>query len=352
MDQPEESLAAHLLAAYEPVPNASTTKRSRSQYESMHALSASERGDERLVVGEGFRDIFYRSKDGLKLHARVYGEVSHERLPAVCLPGLTRNVRDFHEIALYLSTHPTQPRQVVSFDYRGRGGSEYDPTWTNYNILAEADDVLAGLDFLEVQEALFIGTSRGGLIVHLIGAIKLKAIKGIVFNDIGPAIEASGFAHIKSYLENASQPETIRDAVDRLRDIHGSTFPALTDTDWERMAAAVYRIENGRPVADFDPNLVNTLASVDLTKPLPALWQQFDSLRRIPMMVIRGEHSRLLAPGTVTEMARRHPGMKGITVAGQGHPPMLETGDLPRQISAFLDEADKPEKQIPAKGTR
>ena len=304
------------------------------------------------MVGSGFRDVFYPSKDGLKLHARVYGEGSNERLPAVCLPGLTRNVRDFHELALCLCTHPTSPRQVVSFDYRGRGGSEHDPTWTNYNILTEADDVLAGLDFLHIPKAMFIGTSRGGLIIHMIGGMRLNAVKGIIFNDIGPAIEATGLAHIKSYLERGPSLATFADAIGHLREIHGITFPALDDLDWERMAAAVYRNDGGRPVSDFDPNLVNTLASLDLTKPLHALWTQFDLLRQIPMMVIRGEHSRLLTPGTVTEMARRHPDLKAITVSGQGHPPMLETGDMPHLVSAFLEEIDKAEKRAAVKHMR
>jgi pimeloyl-ACP methyl ester carboxylesterase len=288
----------------------------------------------------GFRDAFYMSKDGLRLHARQYGDALSGQLPVVCLPGLTRNVRDFHELAIYLSTHPGKPRQVISFDYRGRGGSEYDPTWTNYNILTEAEDILAGLDFLGIEQAVFIGTSRGGLIIHMIGAMRLHAIKGIIFNDIGPAIEAAGLAHIKSYLERGFSPDSFAAATQHLRNIHGGSFPALAEADWERMAAAVYRDEGGRPIADFDPNLVNTLASVDFTKPLPALWTQFDLLRQIPMMVIRGEHSRLLATATVNEMARRHPGMEAVTVAGQGHPPMLETGDIPSIISDFLARTD------------
>jgi pimeloyl-ACP methyl ester carboxylesterase len=290
---------------------------------------------------DGFTDFFYPSKDGLKLHARLYGDGDHAGTPVVCLPGLTRNVRDFHELALFLSTHPETPRKVVAFDYRGRGASAYDPNWKNYNIVAEADDILTGVDTLGISEAAFIGTSRGGLIIHILAATRPSVLKAAVFNDIGPVIEAAGLAHIRSYLENASPAATFAQAEQAQRAIHGTDFPALSDQDWTRMVKAIYRDENGRPVADYDPALVNTVVALDLRQSLPALWDQFEVLQAIPVMVIRGENTRLLSTGTVAEMERRHPGMEVIRVARQGHPPMLETGDLPERIAHFLAQLDK-----------
>lgn len=289
----------------------------------------------------GFTDFFYLSKDGLRLHARVYGDSNDERTPVVCLPGLTRNVRDFHELAMFLSTHSETPRKVLAFDYRGRGGSAYDPNWKNYNIVTEADDILTGLDALGISEAAFIGTSRGGLIIHMLAAMRLSVLKAAVFNDIGPVIEAAGLAHIRSYLENASPAATFLQAEQAQRAIHGADFPALSDQDWARMVEAIYRDENGRPVADYDPALVNTVVALDLRQSLPALWEQFEALRAIPVMVIRGENTRLLSAETVAEMERRHGGMEIINVVGQGHPPMLETGDLPERIARFLAQLDK-----------
>ncbi|MFI0848736.1 alpha/beta fold hydrolase [Mesorhizobium sp. IMUNJ 23232] len=290
---------------------------------------------------DGFTDFFYLSKDGLRLHARVYGDGDHARTPAVCLPGLTRNVRDFHELALFLSTHPETPRRVIAFDYRGRGASAYDPNWKNYNIVTEAEDILAGIDALGISEAAFIGTSRGGLIIHMLAAMRLSVLKASVFNDIGPVVEAVGLAHIRSYLENASPAATFAQAEQAQRAIHGADFPALSDQDWARMVKAIYRDENGRPVADYDPALVNTVIALDLRQSLPALWERFEALRAVPVMVIRGENTRLLSTGTVAEMEQRHSGMEVITIAGQGHPPMLETGDLPERIARFLAKLDK-----------
>ncbi|MER9534241.1 alpha/beta hydrolase, partial [Mesorhizobium sp. M0586] len=83
---------------------------------------------------DGFSDFFYTAPDGLKLHARVYGETNSADWQVVCLPGLTRNARDFHELALYLSQRADHPRKVIAFDYRGRGLSAYDPDISHYNV--------------------------------------------------------------------------------------------------------------------------------------------------------------------------------------------------------------------------
>lgn len=292
------------------------------------------------MADEGFSDFYYSSTDGLKLHARIYGDGANGTLPVVCLPGLTRNARDFHGLALHLSRDAKTPRKVVAFDYRGRGGSAYDGEWQNYNIGAEAGDIVAGLIALGIEHAAFIGTSRGGLIIHVLAATRPGALKAVVLNDIGPVVEGEGFAHIRAYLERAPKPASFAEAVAFQRGIHGQAFPALTDRDWERMAQALYRDENGKPVADFDPALLNTVAGLDLSQPLPALWAQFQGLTSVPMLAIRGENSKLLSAMTLEEMARRHPSIETITVEGQGHTPMLETGLLPARIEAFLDRAD------------
>lgn len=288
---------------------------------------------------EAFSDFFYSAPDGLKLHARVYGEANSDHWPVVCLPGLTRNARDFHELALHLSARPTAPRKVVAFDYRGRGQSAYDPDVSHYNVGVEAGDILAGLAALNIDEAAFIGTSRGGLIIHVLGALRPTVLKAIVFNDIGPVIEPAGLAHIQSYLEREPKPKTFALAVDGQRDVHGQDFPALTDADWKRMVGALYRETDQGLLPDFDPKLVDTVANLDLTQPLPALWPQFEALQAIPLLTLRGANSRLLSVDTLRQMRERHSQMETITVEGQGHAPFLETGDLPNMIAKFFDNA-------------
>ncbi|BCG95964.1 alpha/beta fold hydrolase [Mesorhizobium sp. 131-2-1] len=288
---------------------------------------------------EGFSDFFYDAPDGLRLHARLYAATDSGRWPVVCLPGLTRNARDFHELALQLSRQAG--RKVVAFDYRGRGQSDYDPDISHYTVGVEAGDVLAGLAALDIEGAGFIGTSRGGLITHVLGAMAPSMLKSVVLNDIGPVIEASGLAHIRTYLDGAPKPKTFAEALGAQRGVHGSDFPALTDADWERMVSALYRQTGVGLVPDFDPRLVDTLAGLDLSKPLPDLWPQFETLTAMPLLAIRGANSSLLSAATLAEMQRRHPGMEAITVEGQGHAPFLETGTLPVAIAAFLDRAER-----------
>jgi pimeloyl-ACP methyl ester carboxylesterase len=293
-----------------------------------------------MTTESGFSDLYYSAPDGLKLHARIYGEGIQGTTPVACLPGLSRNARDFHELALHLSGREERPRKVVVFDYRGRGLSAYDRNWKNYNVVVEADDVVAGLIAAGVEKAHFIGTSRGGLIVHRIGVVRPTAIRSVVLNDIGPVVEGEGLAQIRSYLERSPKPKDMAEAVTIQRAAHGAAFPALAESDWERFAAAIYRDNKGRPVADFDPALLKVVQGFDLDKPIPVIWHLFEALRGFPMLVLRGANSKLLSAATQAEMAHRHPHCRTITVEGQGHPPLLETGELPQQIAGFLDEAE------------
>ena len=291
-------------------------------------------------MSASFRDVFYQATDGLRLHARMWEAESGNALPVVCLPGLSRNVRDFHELALFLSRQAGTARTVIAFDYRGRGESARDPDWTHYTVGVEAADVLTGLDALQIGRGAFIGTSRGGLIIHVLGALRPQILGPIVLNDIGPKIEPEGLEHIRSYLGASDTPSSFEDAAIRLQAVHGPAFPALTEADWNRFARAIYREVEGKLVPDFDPALLNGLAALDLTRPLPSLWEQFDLLAGRPLLTIRGANSLLLSQATVDEMARRHPGMEVEIVRGQGHAPLLETGGLPQRIAAFLDRAE------------
>ncbi len=287
-----------------------------------------------------YRDVTYSAPDGLRLAARIYGEAQDGKWPVICLAGLSRNARDFHGLATYLSSEAGGGRQVIAFDYRGRGRSAYDRDWENYSIPTETADIIAGLAALDIEHGAFIGTSRGGLIIHVLAALKPGALKAIVFNDIGPVVDGAGLAQIKSYLGRAPKPKTMAEAVNLQKSVHGRAFPALTDDDWERFTRAIYREENGRPVADYDPKLLKIIAQWDLNDAIPSLWPQFEGLGKIPLLTIRGENSLLLSADTVTQMKERHEAMETVTVDGQGHAPLLETAGLPERIAAFIDKAE------------
>ncbi|WP_198585972.1 alpha/beta fold hydrolase [Pararhizobium haloflavum] len=286
----------------------------------------------------------FSAADGLILHARIYPPAAglpEAPTPLVCLPGLTRNARDFHGLAMALSGRATPlsaaaARKVVCFDYRGRGGSARDDNPANYNLAVESDDVLSGLAALGIHRAVFLGTSRGALIIHMLAALRATSIAGVILNDAGPVIEGAGLAQIKSYLTRTPQPKGWDEAAELLQTVHGRAFTSLSKDDWREMARAIYVEKKGKLVADYDPALTRQLEGIDFSTPLPTLWPQFEALTHVPALAIRGENSQLLSAETVEEMERRHPNLTAITVAGHGHAPILHLAALPKAIDAFL----------------
>jgi pimeloyl-ACP methyl ester carboxylesterase len=290
-----------------------------------------------VPVPNGIEDHFISVPDGLKLHVRILG-AGNAGLPVVCLPGLTRNGRDFEAIARFLSSAP-YGFKVVSITSRGRGLSDRDPEPSRYTIPVEAMDVVEVLDQLMINKAHFIGTSRGGLILHVLAMTHLDRIATVVLNDIGPVLEVEGLRQIQAYLGRRRKPQTFAEAALILKEAHGDEFPALSDDDWQGLAAAIYREVDGEIITDYDPEIGIQFRAADLSQPIGDLWPQFALLAGLPMMVIRGEHSRLLSSETVDLMSERHPRLLAVTASGQGHAPLLDLGPLPEQIAGFLNKS-------------
>lgn len=279
-------------------------------------------------------DRFITVPDGLTLHVRIHGD-DNPGIPVVCLPGLTRNVLDFEDLARLLAAAPFN-RRVISISSRGRGLSDRDPKPDRYTIPVEAGDVITVLDKLGIETAAFIGTSRGGLILHVLAMTHLARIERLVLNDIGPVLETEGLKQIQGYLGSRRLASSFDDAAELLRATHGAEFPALGDRDWAGMARALYRDIDGKLTGDFDPAIAEQFRAADLSRPLPDLWPQFALFSDRPVMVVRGAHSRLLSRDTVEEMARIHPGCEAVVANGQGHAPLLHLDGLADEIGRFL----------------
>ena len=297
--------------------------------------------------GSRFADIPFTARDGLRLHGRRYPAAAtpsksrqtfHPRRPVVCLPGLTRNGRDFHELAVHLSSDAAAPRDVYTIDYRGRGLSDFDPDWKNYAIPIEMLDVMDFLVFCGIHDVGVIGTSRGGLIAMVMAAAQPSTIGALVLNDIGPVIEAQGLLKIAGYVGRAPLPATWADATKLVRDLFQNQFTSVADSDWEPIARQLFNETNSRPAPGYDPKLARSLSVLD--GPIPALWPQFQATKRVPLLVIRGENSDLLSPQTVDEMRRRHPRCWHLNIAGEGHAPLLRDARSKAAIAEFLALAD------------
>ena len=164
-------------------------------------------------------DLFVTAKDGLRLHVRQYGSHSDPGLAVVCLPGLTRTTADFDALAPVLAEAAGLKRQVIAVDSRGRGLSGYDSNPENYNVVVELTDVMTVLSTLKIGPAIFIGSSRGGILTMLMGATRPEAIAGVVLHDIGPVIEPAGLTRIKSYAGKMPQPRTFEEGALILRNL-------------------------------------------------------------------------------------------------------------------------------------
>lgn len=286
--------------------------------------------------GKPWRDIFFESFDDLRLYVRHYPAPDGKFRSVICLPGLTRNARDFHTLATYLSTHPEKPRNVYCIDYRGRGLSQHDPNWRNYVPYIELLDVL---DFLTVQglhRVGIVGTSRGGIIAMMMAALRPTAMGAVVLNDIGPVIETRGLARIVGYVGRMPVPRTWADAVMIMREINGRGFPEFTDTQWDQMARGVFEERKGRLVLSYDRKLARAIGTVDLSRPVPDLWPQFVALGQVPAFVLRGENSDLLSAETLEAMVERHPNLRAMTVPEQGHAPVLQEQEPVEAIGTFF----------------
>jgi pimeloyl-ACP methyl ester carboxylesterase len=286
-----------------------------------------------------YRDLFVSAADGLRLYTRDYGPARSDALPVICLPGLARTSEDFHDLAVALGSDATRPRRVLSLDYRGRGRSEWDPDWRNYDVRVELNDTLQVLTVAGIEKAVFVGTSRGGLITMALSAIRPALLCGAVLNDVGPVIEGKGLIRIRGYVGKLPAPRTMKEAGQILRQMSDAQFPRFTDEQWERQARGTWREHEGRLVLSYDPNLMKTLQALDLEAPLPDLWPLFGGLANIPVLAIRGGNSDLLSAETLAGMKERHPRLTAITLPDQGHAPILE-GDLVQAVDQLIREAE------------
>lgn len=286
------------------------------------------------------REVAYTSSDGLTLAARDHGDRSSPWLPVVCLPGLSRTARDFDAIATYFATDRQRPRRVVAFDYRGRGRSAWAASAEGYNPVTEMTDVLDGMAALGLARAVVVGMSRGGIIGMMIGVARPHVVAALVLNDVGPAIEARGLARIRSYVGRTPVPDDWEDAARIQRRLHAAQFTAWGDDDWRRFARLTYRDDNGRPAADYDPALARTLETIDFDGPMPSLWNEFRAMKTTPILVLRGENSDILSSDTVAAMVESRPDLAVMTVAGEGHAPMLRPGPIADRIGGFIAEIE------------
>jgi pimeloyl-ACP methyl ester carboxylesterase len=288
-------------------------------------------GDE-ATAGRRYHDRYFVVRDGLKLHYRDYPG-SDDRTPIVCLHGLTRNARDFADFAERCS-----PRfRVLALDFRGRGESAFDPLPMRYNPLTYAADVIELLDRLGIDQAIFVGTSLGGLVTMTIAAMSPQRIAAAILNDIGPELNPVGIERIQSYVGKDPRFASWDDAAAALASNQGAAFPNYGPDEWLAMARRTCREENGEVRFDYDMAIVVPFER----SPAPTidLWPLFKALGQKPLLVVRGAISELLSASSLEAMHVAVPDLQSVTVPDVGHAPMLDEPEALAAIDRFLDFA-------------
>ena len=267
----------------------------------------------------------FTAADGAVLHFTDEGTGT----PVLALSGLSRNGSDFD----YLAPHLPQGVRFIRMDYRGRGQSDWTGAGT-YTIPTEAGDALALLDHLGLSKAAILGTSRGGLIAMGIATFAKDRLSGVCLADIGPELAPAGMETIRDYIGKNPAQKTFAEA-SAMRASLIAGFDDVPASRWDEEVRKHYVETPDGLQINYDPALRDAvLATVDAD--LPDLWPMFDALNSLPLALIRGANSQLLAKSTADEMARRRPDMLRVDVPGRGHVPFLDEPEALEAIHAWI----------------
>ena len=265
-----------------------------------------------------FTDGYWTSRDGLQLHYRDYPGRT-DRPPVLCLPGLTRNARDFEELAERLAGD----WRVICVELRGRGDSAYAKDSGTYNPMQYLEDLSELFDQAGLKRVVAIGTSLGGLLTMLLAATTPERLAGALLNDIGPEVNPEGIERIRNYVGQARNFPTWMHAARALAESQGPTFPSASLTDWLAMAKRCMVVgSNGRIHFDYDMKIAEPFAQADGASNVD-MWPAFQALAGRPVTLLRGQLSDVLTPATFKKMGKLLPDAEAVTVAKIGHAPSL-----------------------------
>lgn len=273
-------------------------------------------------------DVFYISDDGLRLYARDYPGPEKDAPVILCLHGLTRNSKDFANLAEALQ----HTYRIICPDQRGRGRSQRDIDATRYRPERYVQDMHTLQGVLCVSKWAVIGTSLGGLMAMLMMATDAQRINGVILNDIGPVVDPQGLNRIARYVGKTASVQNWGDAARQAATTNGLAFPDYDGLAWQAMARDLYIQEGSVPVLDYDPAIAIGVVAAASNN----LWPLLDNAVGQPMLVIRGETSDILSARTLDEMKQRLPHLVAVTVAGRGHAPTLNEPVARSAIMQFL----------------
>lgn len=290
-----------------------------------------------------FSDGYWWSRDGLRLHYRDYpatdsgigsgaGSSDRDLPPVICLPGLTRNARDFEALAEHLAPG----RRVICPEFRGRGDSAYAKDVMSYEPLSYAQDIEALLEELQIKRFTAIGTSLGGIVSMLLGSTWPDRMEGVVLNDIGPEVAADGLKRIQGYVGEGRSFDSWAHAARAQEELNGAIYPAWQLADWIRFAKRTHKLNSkGRVIQDYDTRIAEPF-QVPGSATGVDLWPALRAMANVPLLIVRGENSDILTRDVAAKMLDLLNDAQMETVPGIGHAPTLDEPAVRRAIDVFL----------------
>ena len=282
-------------------------------------------------------DQYWWSSDGVRLHARVYAgpEGSENAPPVLCMPGLARNARDFEALA----PHVAQYRKVIVIEFRGRGESAYAKDPMTYVPLTYVQDVVAMLGEMEIERFAAIGTSLGGLVAMLLAAALPGRLVGAVLNDVGPELQSAGLERIRDYIGAGGSQPTWMHAARAFAELNGAVYPGYEIHDWLRLTKRTHRLTaEGRIVTDYDKQIAAPLRVPGGGDAAMDLWPVYRALGDVPLLILRGELSDILARSAGEKMVDELPRAGLVEVPRVGHAPTMDEAEARAAIDAWVAE--------------
>lgn len=288
-------------------------------------------------------DRFWYSAEGLRLHYRNY-EGPRDKPPILCIPGLTRNARDFEPVA----ERYAGDWRILCVELRGRGMSDFDPDPSRYTPQYYVADILKLLDQLGIADAVFFGTSLGGICTMLLASTDADRIAGAMLNDIGPVIDQQGVDRIGTYVGREVRFDSWDQAAAILADRNRDKFPNWTAGDWDRFARRICFEKDGGVHFQYDMAIAENFRAAT-EGPQGANWDLYEALRGRPVLILRGELSDLLSRDVANEMVERLGGDAELEVVpAVGHTPNLEEPEAAAAMDRLLERVMSREEEAAA----
>ncbi len=282
-------------------------------------------------------DRYWNSADGVKLHYRDH-DGDRDRPPILCIPGLTRNARDFEPVA----DRYAGDWRVISIDLRGRGGSAFDPDPSNYKPMVYVADILKLLDQLGIADAVFVGTSLGGICTMALALGNSERIAGALLNDVGPVIDLAGIDRIAGYVGKETCFSGWDDAIDRMAARNHDIYPDYGHAEWDRFVRRLAREDGDAIIFDYDMAIADNFESAASA---PDVWPLYEALDGRPVTILRGELSDLLSAEVASRMASEISDVELVTVPRVGHAPSLDEPESLAAIDRLLSRVLEAQKK-------